>query len=1444
MLLEQMFFRRFGVRFPQQLLSPRISSIDFLEFPKLAAYHFTEVDNVAVGPRVDEFFFRNITKKIPIRHITQLSSSVGNPRRLSLPLDPIIRAFHTKNRRFRWLRHSDQYPNDENQLVVINHALCSNNYKYIRSPFSDYNRWLNINSTIFHQLGKVAKDSGRHQYAIFKLPRQLPSVPRLNTFVNKQSQQMLSTFSDPGSAFILELWKWLDPATRSFSTLNYADPSQYSKINIIFEESGQWMLLNLGLLDEWIYTKDRPDAAATVATESFYEDLVIRDNSDWSKLEHSNAALEGFGFEDFSPQQKVKIIPEQIRKRILRMLMTLMEARTVEGAGSAPIVVDVEGAAADTPLVTPGAPEMDDQSLEDGKTTAEQKLDILDQDLMQLEVLEKEAEIEESAAAVKTNEAQSVIVNDEPIKVSDFDVQKDSHSIVKDTCDKLFQEGLLTGGEHRQMMKLNDAAIDLDSPIPGVKMKDYIHVTEEELKVKETIFPDKVTVLDKEQLKSTLKNFDATYIEKTLRKETVAMALATQKAGFVISDYKVEEHKDILGTQEMHSFRVHPVIGKSSTIYFKVPKIDPSGEFMVGGNVYRMRKQRTDLPIVKIAHDRVQLSSYYGKVFVSRSDKRVNDYGQWLVSSITNANKDEESSVSSVKPGSVFHNLDKTPFIYSSIAREIREITNREFTMHFDTKVCKTMYGEEMMNKYSSQGRMLFGDNQKGIFLLLDDNGTLYTTDGKKDPEVLSTFEEFFGLDSFKAPIPYAEVRVFGQGIPLGLMLGYYYGLEKLLTMLKVSPRRVLVGQRVNLQPHEWSIDFADETLVFSKEDQLATLILAGFNDFAKSLRNYSVYKFDVKGVYLTVLDQKKITTRFVREFDLLDDVFVDTNTESLLKQMNEPLTFRGLIVRSAELLMVDYHPNPLDLDYQIIRGYERVAGAIYSEMMFSIREQRRSLGRSTTQINMNPLAVWKRITADPSVKIVEDINPINNLKEMEAVTFSGVGGRSSRTMNAASRVFENRDKGVISEGTSDSSDVAINTSLVPNPSFVSVRGNTRFKPDENLSGTTLMSTSACLAVGSDTDDPKRINFISIQNSHTVACEGYMTLPVRTGYEQVIAHRNGEGYATEAEEDGVVESITEEGGIVRYKSGKTKGFLLGRRFGSSGGQTIPHEMATMLKTGDKFKAGQILAYNSGWFEPDYLNPGYVLFKAGVLATVALVETPDVHEDACTITEELARKLKTKLTKKKKIRLNFKDAVSDIQAIGSNVTFDTPLVLIQDELTANIGAFSEDTIATLASLSQQAPNAKYYGKIEKIEVFYNGAKEDMSPSIRALANYGDKLLAKAAKASDQEVFTGKVDESYRVDGEPLLLDTMCVVFSITDDVTAGIADKVVFANQMKSIISRVADYEIVTESGIKVDAFFGAYSIFKRIVNSAFDIGTTTVLMELGAKRAIEMYRGK
>jgi hypothetical protein len=60
--------------------------------------------------------------------------------------------------------------------------------------------------------------------------------------------------------------------------------------------------------------------------------------------------------------------------------------------------------------------------------------------------------------------------------------------------------------------------------------------------------------------------------------------------------------------------------------------------------------------------------------------------------------------------------------------------------------------------------------------------------------------------------------------------------------------------------------------------------------------------------------------------------------------------------------------------------------------------------------------------------------------------------------------------------------------------------------------------------------------------------------------------------------------------------------------------------------------------------------------------------------------------------------------------------------------------------------------------------------------------------------------------------------------------------------MKSVVGEVMDYDMHTESGEKLDAVFGFRSIIARTVTSPIVIGTTTTLLKVVAKNAINLYR--
>lgn len=366
-------------------------------------------------------------------------------------------------------------------------------------------------------------------------------------------------------------------------------------------------------------------------------------------------------------------------------------------------------------------------------------------------------------------------------------------------------------------------------------------------------------------------------------------------------------------------------------------------------------------------------------------------------------------------------------------------------------------------------------------------------------------------------------------------------------------------------------------------------------------------------------------------------------------------------------------------------------------------------------------------------------------------------------------------------------------------------------------------------------------NFVGIQHSHGVACAGYTQSAVRTGYEQILAQRTGDLFAYAARFDGKVISRKSNAIVVQYSDGSTKGVELGRRYGSAAGLTIAHDVVSELKEGDVFKKGDIIAYNNGFFEKDIFNPNNVIWKMGVTAKTVLYESTQTHEDASSISKRLADKLTTRVTKVKTVVVSFDQEVKNILQPGNAVEHRTILCTIEDAVTSNANLFDEKTLDTLKMFSNQTPIAKTKGVLERIEVYYHGEKEDMSPSLRALADASDRVFTSRQRALGKPIFTGSVNEGFRIDGDPLQMDTVAIRFYMTNDVPAGNGDKGVFANQMKTVFSEVMDYEMRTESGTIIDAVFGQKSIDDRIVNSAIIIGTTNTILDVIGKKAVEIY---
>ena len=212
-----------------------------------------------------------------------------------------------------------------------------------------------------------------------------------------------------------------------------------------------------------------------------------------------------------------------------------------------------------------------------------------------------------------------------------------------------------------------------------------------------------------------------------------------------------------------------------------------------------------------------------------------------------------------------------------------------------------------------------------------------------------------------------------------------------------------------------------------------------------------------------------------------------------------------------------------------------------------------------------------------------------------------------------------------------------------------------------------------------------------------------------------------------------------------------------------------------MTEGTVFTKGTPIAYNTGFFEKDFLDPSSLCLKSNMLVKTVLWESSQTHEDSSSISKDLSAKMSTKTTKVKNITVDFKQNILNIVKVGQSLHPNDLYCIIEDAVTSTTDHFDEASLAILRKLSKQTPYSKYEGTVDRIEVFYNGDKEDMSSSLRTIADTSDKLLKDKAVATNSIVVTGRVNDDYRVEGTPLSLDKAVINIYVTISTKAGVGD---------------------------------------------------------------------
>lgn len=471
------------------------------------------------------------------------------------------------------------------------------------------------------------------------------------------------------------------------------------------------------------------------------------------------------------------------------------------------------------------------------------------------------------------------------------------------------------------------------------------------------------------------------------------------------------------------------------------------------------------LPIRKISPTEVALTSYYSKLFVRRTSRVAFNYEHWLMGYIVSTGIDgADESITELKLNNVFDNYIELPRSYTMFAKRVSSFVSNGYIFHFDiSRVDENFPGAKQSNLVVPVAKSL--TDPRDIIYMDKKNGWIKVVDS------IQTLENFLNINLDKAPSDYAELSLLGKAIPIVFLMGYWVGLGNLLKTLECSYTRV---KQVPAEFKEGylAVRFKDETLLFDTRDTKACLIVNGLNRYRNEIRKHSVYDFDKREVYSTVFENGGMNVRLLKECQTMFPMWVDHITRDVLIEMKEPTDLLLLFIRACELLLTDQHPDAMDTAHMRIKGYERFSGLLYSELVAEIRKFNSKPNRRDKALSMNPEQVWYKILKDETVIIVEESNPIHNLKEQEIVVYRGTGGRSSRSMVASARKYHKNGIGVVSEATVDSKDVGAVTYLTPDANLGSLYGTIKtIDPSKELPAGKLLSTSSLLSPGADIDD-------------------------------------------------------------------------------------------------------------------------------------------------------------------------------------------------------------------------------------------------------------------------------------------------------------------------------------------------------------------------------------
>jgi hypothetical protein len=505
---------------------------------------------------------------------------------------------------------------------------------------------------------------------------------------------------------------------------------------------------------------------------------------------------------------------------------------------------------------------------------------------------------------------------------------------------------------------------------------------------------------------SKLRDFDSSYVAHQSDADLARILSAFSddpEVKVFVKDFKREDTSDSFNKKETLTVTFEDSLGTRHNFKLDVPVVIRDKFMFLNGTKKTLTKQITKLPVTKMRPDTVEITTNYDKVILTR-------FGSGASSDVKRL---ERWSRSLPREGPVSarfgdnrgaNSVFRSSLEYDEISSFLAELKVGGWRFLFNRTEA------DALGPAPGPGQFLVASGPRGEFLVCRaETGECYPLsrtgedpDGVAQPSIVKSIGATLRAVSpeaadalWKSPaslrLAYTRMNIISRKFPLGVTLGFYAGLQKVLADYGVpyefSEKRKPGAERQS------EIQFSDGWLYYPSSPLRYSLLLNGLSELPT--KDHTFAEFGGKDAYLEYFGAKFGSRNVAKGLENKLSLMVDPITREILGEMGLPQDIVGLLLYANTLLESQSSRKQNDLSNYRIRGAEQINAYIYYTMATAFKTYKDALkaGNRSVRMTVPRGQLLRTLQESPMLENYSTLNPVLEAEKMGSCTFKGLSG-------------------------------------------------------------------------------------------------------------------------------------------------------------------------------------------------------------------------------------------------------------------------------------------------------------------------------------------------------------------------------------------------------------------------------------------------------------------